>query len=75
MLTSKIQGPHTLQRPHCPKCNTRASLVEIGPGSNGSDRCIFECSTCGETFELLVPADPMQADTAKWIDGGLSPPE
>jgi RNase P subunit RPR2 len=63
-----------IERPHCPKCETRMLLSEVTPGPNGFDYRTFECQKCGHVHAVSVSHDPMQSDMRGWLAGELKPP-
>jgi hypothetical protein len=64
-----------IERPDCPKCQTRMCLARIAPGPKGLDIRTFECSKCGHVLILNAEIDPMNSAEAGWLDGELKPPE
>ena len=63
-----------IERPHCPKCQTRMSLARISPGPSGYELRIFECSKCEHVVKDMISTDPMKSDKAGWLAGELKPP-
>jgi hypothetical protein len=69
------QSLKAIERPSCPKCQSRMSLARIMPGPSGHDPRTFECSKCRQVFKEMVATDPMQSDNRGWLAGGLKPPK
>jgi RNase P subunit RPR2 len=63
-----------IERPYCPKCQTRMLLSEVTPGPNSFDYRTFECQKCGHVHAISVSQDPMQSVTHGWLAGELKPP-
>jgi hypothetical protein len=63
-----------IERPRCPKCETRMLLSEVAPGPDGFDYRTFECQKCGQVHAISVSQDPMQSETRGWLAGELKPP-
>jgi hypothetical protein len=71
-----LNGPSQtpIERPRCPKCQTRMSLARITPGPKGFDIRNFECGKCDHVITVTVATDPMKSDKASWLAGELKPP-
>jgi hypothetical protein len=63
-----------IERPRCPKCETRMLLSEVAPGPDGFDYRTFECQKCGHVHAVSVSQDPMQSEMRGWLAGELKPP-
>ena len=63
-----------IERPRCPKCQSRMMLARIEPGPNGSDLRTFECAKCDHIHKVLVE-DPLKSSANGWMAGELKPPE
>jgi tRNA(Ile2) C34 agmatinyltransferase TiaS len=74
---SRTSGPSlwVIERPRCPKCQTRMSLARIAPCSSGYDLRTFECSKCERVLKEVIATDPMKSDKAGWLAGQLKAPE
>jgi transposase-like protein len=48
-----------IPRPHCPACQSRMMLIQVGASRDGLNLRIFKCSKCGNVHESL--ADPMRS--------------
>lgn len=60
-----------IQRPPCPKCQTRMVLTDSSPGPEGSDRHRFECRKCDHSETQMVASDPLKSDAVGWLHGEL----
>jgi hypothetical protein len=76
-IHSRSNGPSmwALERPACPKCQTRMSLARIMPGPKGYDLRNFECARCDHVITLTVSTDPMKSDSVGWFAGELKAPK
>jgi hypothetical protein len=63
----------SIERPRCPKCQTRMSLARIAPGP-GFDLHTFECGKCEHAYRATAEADPMKSQ-AGWTHSELRPPK
>jgi hypothetical protein len=64
----------SIERPPCPKCDSRMHLARIVPGLAGFDRRHFECEKCAHVIAVTVATDPMKSDKMGWLAGELRPP-
>jgi hypothetical protein len=64
-----------IERPRCPKCQTRMSLARIASGPKDSDVHTFECSKCQHVHIATVEPDPMKSAKAGWQYSELKPPK
>jgi hypothetical protein len=64
-----------LEHPPCPKCTTRMMPARIMPGSKGWDIRSFECRKCTYIHVITVATDPMQSESARSLNAGLSAPK
>ena len=60
-----------IERPRCPKCQSRMMLARIEPGPNGSDLRTFEC----DHIHKMLVEDPLKSSNTGWMAGELKPPE
>jgi hypothetical protein len=65
----------TIERPHCPSCETRMNLSRITPGPQGYDFRNFACERCGQVETRMICNDPMTSGAANWINSDLKPPK
>jgi DNA polymerase III alpha subunit (gram-positive type) len=65
--------PPALERPRCPKCQSRMMLARIMPGPPGYDLRNFECDKCDHVLTITVADDPMNGSVG-WLAGELKPP-
>jgi hypothetical protein len=63
-----------IQRPRCPKCQTRLMLARISPGPTGFELRTFECSKCDHVEQIVIASDPMKSVAVGWFAGELPPP-
>jgi hypothetical protein len=63
-----------IERPRCPKCQSRMMLAHIEPGPAHSDLRTFERLKCNHLHKMLVD-DPMKSDKAGWQNSGLKAPK
>jgi hypothetical protein len=74
---SRSFGPSltAIERPRCPKCQTRMSLARIMPGPKGYDLRNFECAKCDHAVTVTIDTDPMKSKAAGWLSGELGQTE
>lgn len=74
---SHTSGPFlsAIERPRCPKCQTRMNLARTSPGPSGHGIRTFECTKCEQILKEMIVNDPMKSDKAGWAASGLKPPE
>jgi hypothetical protein len=63
-----------IERPRCPKCQSRMSLTRISHGPKGFDVRSFECGQCDDVHIATIATDPMKSESAGWLKGDLRPP-
>jgi tRNA(Ile2) C34 agmatinyltransferase TiaS len=63
----------SVERPRCPKCQTRMSLARIAPVPRGFNLHTFECGKCGHVHIATAETDPMKSQ-AGWTRSELKPP-
>jgi hypothetical protein len=64
----------SIERPRCPKCQTRMSLARIAPGPKGFDLHTFECGKCEHVHLATAETDPMKSQMG-WTHSELRPPK
>jgi len=64
----------SLERPLCPRCQTRMELVRIMPGPAGFELRNFECDKCERVVTVTAASDPMRSAAIGWIFGELGSP-
>ncbi|HKS18024.1 MAG TPA: response regulator [Bradyrhizobium sp.] len=64
-----------IERPRCPKCQSRTMLARISPGSTGLEIRTFECPKCERVLTMTVATDPMKSEASGWLASELKPPE
>jgi hypothetical protein len=67
MPVSHEFDPSPIDRPRCPRCQSRMTLALIAPGPRGYDLHAFECAACDHTCTLTTLADPMRSDLLGWL--------
>jgi len=60
-----------IQRPRCPKCQTRMKTASVSHGPIGFEKRAFACPKCGQS-ETRMLADPLETDALRWLSGELS---
>jgi hypothetical protein len=63
-----------IQRPRCPRCQTRVAVQRIVPGRPGFEHWTLRCASCGNIHEAQVHTDPMKSETRGWLASELAPP-
>ena len=63
-----------IERPRCPKCQTRMMLAKVSTGPKGFDNRTFECGRCESVHIACIAADPMKSKAAGWLSGSLRAP-
>ena len=59
----------SIDRPRCPRCQTRMSLARIISGPSGQDLRTFECTKCQHVRKEMAPTDPMKSDAfVGWLE-------
>jgi hypothetical protein len=65
----------TIERPCCPKCDTRMVLAQVARGPSGYDIRTFDCAKCDHARIVTVATDPMKSGKLGWLGGGLNAPK
>jgi hypothetical protein len=60
-----------IQRPRCPKCQTRMRTAGVSDGPNGVENRAFECAKCGHTEIKVLASDPLRSSVLGWLSGEL----
>ncbi len=60
-----------IQRPRCPKCQTRMVSKSVSRAQDGFERRQFECLKCGQSETRVMASDPLNSDTVGWLHGEL----
>jgi hypothetical protein len=64
----------TIERPRCPNCKERMSLIRSAPNGSGFEVRTFECAKCGQA-KIIETTDPLN-EADGWLTGrDLQPPE
>jgi ribosomal protein S27AE len=64
----------SIERPRCPKCQSRMMLASIESGPNGADLRTFECPKCEYVHKMLIE-DPAEIIQHWLMAGELKPPK
>jgi hypothetical protein len=70
---SSSRSRSSIERPRCPRCQTRMSLAQIMSGPSGQDLRTFECTKCQHVRKEVAPTGPMKSDALRWLAGNLKP--
>jgi hypothetical protein len=60
-----------IQRPRCPKCQTRMLTIDVSPGSEGFEHRTFECRKCSLSDTRVIAVDPLKSKAVGWLSGEL----
>jgi Zn finger protein HypA/HybF involved in hydrogenase expression len=63
-----------IERPRCPRCQTRMMLERVSPGPIGFEHRLFECPKCDQVEISVIASDAFKSKAAGWLDGELRPP-
>ena len=63
----------TIERPRCPRCQTRMMLARREAYGNGSEKRTFECNKC-DSIETKIADDPLKSDAVVRLADSLRPP-
>jgi hypothetical protein len=63
-----------IERPVCPRCQTRMMLARISLAGQFEQQS-FECPKCDEVVTKTFVTDPMKSDAVGWLKGELKPPD
>ena len=74
-MSSTQQFLAAIERPRCPRCQTRMMLERVSRGPHSSEHRLFECPKCDQV-EIIVffASDPFKSTTAGWLAGELRAP-
>jgi hypothetical protein len=73
-MISSQQFLTAIERPRCPRCQTRMMLERISPGPIGFEHRLFECPRCDEVELRFIASDPLKSNVVGWLAGGLRAP-
>jgi hypothetical protein len=62
-----------IERPRCRNCQTRMMVVRT-EASAGADLRTFGCRHCKNVHKARAE-NPLNSDTARWLNSALKPPE
>ena len=64
-----------IQRPRCPKCQTRMVSTAVTTPEVGFEDRTFECMKCRHAETRRMVVDPLTSpDAIAWTEGSLTPP-
>jgi transposase-like protein len=63
-----------IERPHCPRCQTRMMLERYSSGPTGFEQRVFECPKCDHVEVKVTASAPFKSKAAGWIDAELIAP-
>jgi uncharacterized Zn finger protein len=74
-MSKSDPGLLPIQRPRCPKCQTRMVSTGVAATVRGFEDRTFKCMKCGHVETRRMVADPLASpNTVAWIEGSLKPP-
>jgi hypothetical protein len=73
-MSSTQQFLTAIERPRCPRCQTRMMLERVSPGPIGFEHRLFECPKCDQVEISVIASDPFRSKGAGWLDGELRAP-
>jgi uncharacterized C2H2 Zn-finger protein len=73
-MSSTQQFLTAIERPRCPRCQTRMILERVSRGPIGFDHRLFECPRCDQVEISVIASDPFKSKAAGWIDAELRAP-
>jgi hypothetical protein len=53
-----------IERPRCPRCQTRMMLERVSYGPIGFEHRLFECPKCDQVEISAIPSDPLKSKAA-----------
>lgn len=63
-----------IDRPRCPRCQSRMDLRTVAPGPHATEARTFECEKCGGLKVVTIPQDPLHSETYNSMIDALRPP-
>jgi hypothetical protein len=73
-MSSTQQFLSAIERPRCPRCQTRMILERVSRGPIGFEHRLFECPKCDQVEIGVFASDPFKSKAAGWLDGELRAP-
>jgi Zn finger protein HypA/HybF involved in hydrogenase expression len=73
-MSSSQQFLTAIERPRCPRCQTRMMLERISSGPIGFEQRLFECPKCDQVEINVIASDPLKSSAAGWLVGELRSP-
>ena len=65
-VSSTQQFLTAIERPRCPRCQTRMMLERVSSGPIGFEHRLFECPKCDHVEISVTASDPFKSNTA-WL--------
>jgi hypothetical protein len=59
----------TIERPRCPKCDTKMVLAQVARGPSGFDIRTFDCAKYDHARIVTVATDPTKSEKLGWLGG------
>jgi hypothetical protein len=72
-MSSTQQFLTAIERPRCPRCQTRMMLERVSSGPIGFEHRLFECPKCDQV-EIVIACDPLKSTAAGWLASDLTAP-
>jgi Zn finger protein HypA/HybF involved in hydrogenase expression len=73
-MSSTQQFLTAIERPRCPRCQTRMMLERVSSGPIGFERRLFECPKCDQVEINVIACDPLKSTAAVWLASDLTAP-
>jgi hypothetical protein len=73
-MSSTQQFLTAIERPRCPRCQTRMTLERVSRGPIGFEHRLFECPKCDQVEISVFASDPFKSNATGWLDGELRAP-
>lgn len=74
-MTLPIPSLTAIERPRCPRCQTRMMLEPVSAGPVDFEQRVFECPNCNHVETSVIASDPFNSKAAGWIAGELRAPD
>jgi hypothetical protein len=66
-VSSTQQFLTAIERPRCPRCQTRMMLERVSSGPIGFEQRLFECPKCVHVEISVIASDPFKSKPAGWL--------
>jgi hypothetical protein len=73
-MSSSQQFLTAIERPRCPRCQTRMMLERVSSGPIGFEHRLFECPKCDQVEINVIASDPLKSTAPGWLVGELRAP-